>query len=1224
MSPLNLRNELIRIGRILNRWQAEIRAVLLAAAALAGVWLLTLSDLVFRYQRAGRLAAWLLLITGLAAGIWHVIAALMARRTPEGVAARLESVFPKLDNHLINTVQFSRPETTDLMAKQYVEHNAPDWTVIKVRALRDRKKHWQAYTALGLAGLVLIVSGAWVGGAWNNALARVVNPFSGRPPSTLATILGVTPGNSAILKGKALELACKVTGKKGQKVYLDLWPDDDKRSVMQLGYLTGAKEENYTYQIPRVATGYKYRFRIGDALSERFTVLALPPLAFSKLEFTITPPQNRLGQGNADQAQTADRRFNGLAATHAVYQDSILTFDLMCNRKLAAATVTATNPVALQSSDRGQSWSGQVFLASTHPLLIMARDEYGGTAEANLKIEIIPDKPPVIRVIAPTVRMRLAAGAAPRIQWEVSDDCGLSSVRLELIATARRETDKNPAAGTPVQTWSPNGARLFATNWNGAGKSFNMAEPLAFQIVAQDNRAGYQSNLTVSAPIVFEWSSPSNVVAQTDTAYAKLADTIKSLVERQRVNLEKTTRLETVQQTAKSAEWQETEKAQQVIREMTGKLIADPGKPLGALVGPVKKIYNGAMTEVIDVLNRLGFADPVKKASLIKRAILLEATILRVLTNVNDGIDDVKRHRNVTGLLSMLDALVNGQTAAIEGTSAGLNNPAGIDKALVGKQRRLAGDLTEFVRVCRETSKSEASDDPEFSKLLVRAADDSESKKIAANMLRAAEQLEHKTPAKAAPFQKDALTALKALQELMNTWRLQKGSENTEKLREALQSAGKKLEKMIKIEQETLAAVREISRQKDKSGKETDQLEEMMEEEVDEIQDNLKKSAMQMATDLAILPEVPVGNELIEDVYQVFEEVEQEKGSEKASSKITKGEGQYNKTNVEAIKSALEKKLKDMEYLKTNMQEKEVWLASKPPAKDRTLKGVQDPKNDLSSIPLSPLLSEVNDLIGDLLKQQEAAIDEEEPAGAANDPGPVGLESTGGEVAELSEAGYQGKGKSANLTPEHKKLGGRSIVGRQGMSDGETSAGSGKINEGDNKLEKRMSQDSAQSGQVKEEGHAKAEATGGGKQSGYGDETGMVGSGPRRESQITQESERGLQAMLKKNTQALYARAELAHVRTGSLDEAIRWMQQAEDAIAKEYPIQQVREFQRKAVMALKKSQTELGGAAMEVADTRAPAAPPIDEQLAGTRDEAPAAYRDLVSEYFKSLSAAP
>ena len=222
MAPIGLQNELIRIGRILNRWQAEIRAVLLIASALAWLWLLTLSDLVFRYQRAGRLAAWILLIAGGAAGLVFVITALRARRTPEGVAARLEHKFPKLDNHLINTLQFSQHANADPMEQQYVERNAPDWSVIKVKSLRDRKTQWRSYAVLFLACLTLIATGAWVGGAWNNALARMLNPFSPRVPTTLAIIHSVTPGNSAILKGASLALACKVSGKQGPVSYTHL------------------------------------------------------------------------------------------------------------------------------------------------------------------------------------------------------------------------------------------------------------------------------------------------------------------------------------------------------------------------------------------------------------------------------------------------------------------------------------------------------------------------------------------------------------------------------------------------------------------------------------------------------------------------------------------------------------------------------------------------------------------------------------------------------------------------------------------------------------------------------------------------------------------------------------------------------------------------------------------------------------------------------------------
>ena len=1209
MSPFGLQNELMRIGRILNRWQAEIRAILLVASALACLWLLTLSDLVFRYQRAGRLAAWLLLIAGGAVGLWYVIVALRVRRTPEGVAARIEHTFPKLDNHLINTLQFSQHENADPMERQYVERNAPDWGVVKVQALRDRKTQWRSYAVLLLACLTLIATGAWVGSAWNNALMRMLNPFSPRAPTTMAVIGSVTPGNSTILKGASLALACKVSGKKGQMVYLDLWPEDDKRSVMKLGRLTGQGEETYSYQIPRIATGYQYRFRAGDAVSERFTVQALPPLAFSRLEITATPPA---------QARLGAQLFNGLTETPSIPQDSILAFDLKCNRELASATVMTTNLVSLQSLDRGQSWSGLVVLASTRPLVITARDTHGAIAETTLKIEIIPDTAPVIRVIAPTTRTRLAAGAAPRIQWEVSDDFGLTSVRLETIAMQEKSTGQdiagqNIAPGTQVQAWSVDGACAFATNWNGDGFPFSMTEPLAFRIVAVDNRAGGRNdagaggeqNRTISAPIIFEWSTPKDITSQNTVAANKLAETTKGLVERQRENLEKTTKLEAVQQTAKLSEWQDTAQAQQVIRQIAGLLIADPKKPLGPLTEPVRKLHFGAMTEVVDVLARIPGAEPAQKPILTKRAIMLETRILRVLASTETGVDNVKRNQQITGLLGQLDALVKGQDTALAQTKAGVTNAPLLNTALVDKQDRLAGALTEFVQACRKDATTLTASEMEFSKILTQIADGCENNKLAALMLKAAECLQNKQPALAIPPQSKTLAALMEFQKKLNGWRIQEATQKADDMREALQEASKKMDKLLELESKSVDAMRETLRQEDKSKKPLDDLE----EEFVELHEQMKDSLMEVATDLQIFPELPVGNDLVEDVFQVYEEVKQKLGSEKAEVQEI---GLQKEDWILAINEAL----KDT---KKRIDDTECWLPAD--ADNRKALTENFDQAEMPKVPIIPMPGEMEDIIGELAKQEEE-LEKKSDDSATNQGTADAL--MGWDIKEGEFVNYSGKGKSGNTRPDHKEQDGRSNVGRAGMADGETSAGSGKINEGDENIDKRMTQDSSQSGQVQEDGHSKAKATGGGKGSGYGDELGMAGSGPRRDSKIKQGSELGLQAMLKRNAQALYARSELSHVRTGSLDEAIRWMQQAEDAIAKGYPIQQVREFQRNAVASLKKSQTELGGAAMDSIDTTAPATPPIDDQLAGVRDEAPAAYRELVSEYFKSLSAAP
>lgn len=1195
MSPLALQQELTRIGRILNRFHAEIRAGQFVAAAFALLWLLTLSDLFFRYQRAGRLTAWLLLIIGLAAGMAYVINALRTRRTAQGVAARLEQAFPQLDNYLINTLQFSGHANTDPLEQQYLSCYSPDWSLVKIKALHNRKNRSRAYIMLSAALLTFLATGAFVGNAWTNALARMLNPFSPRAPTTLAIIHNVVPGNSAVLQGSALTLECKVTGKPGQVVSLDLAPADDKRSVLKLGRLTGNGEETFTYNIPRLATSYQYRFRAGDAVSERFAVQALPPLAFTRLEVAVTPPA---------LSPKDERRFDGLTATPEIPEDSILGFDLQCNRKLVSATVTATNAVELQSPDRGESWRGQVVLAASRPVVITARDAHGMTAETTLKIMVIPDAPPAIRVIAPTGRTRLLPGASPRIEFEVSDDFGLSALRLE--SSAEQVVSAGPeAAATLVQSWKLDDAGSFSTNWNGEGFPMRMTEPLSFRIVAFDNRARGKPNRTISPPIVFEWTTAKDLATQNQVAADKLAETIKSLVERQRANLETTTALAAKPPAAKPADWLAAGQVQQLIRQITGQLLADPKKPLSTLAEPVRALHQGAMLEVIDVLERVGSANPAQKNALARQAIQLETRILRVLTSTEAGLDGVKRNQEITGLLGQLDALIKGQETVLAQTKVAATNAAALGVELAAKQDKLAGTLTEFVQTCRKEAATLSASETDFSALLLQIANGCESNKVAGLMLQAAEFLQNKQPTKAIPPESESLASLSGFQKLLNGWRIQEATQTQSDLRAELQKASKKMDKMIELETKSLEAIRETKRQQDKSDKATDEFE----EEYVELHEQMKDALLQIATDLQVFPELPVGNDLIEDVYQVFEEVKQVAGSEKTPiEEVGLQKEDFILETIDAMKNTKER-----------IDDVEAWLPAKPDSAKRNTETFDT--EEMPTIPIVPMPAEVEDIIGDLLKQEEEL--EKQANDSAQNQGIPDM-SMGWDILEGEWTSYDAKGKSGNQAPDHKEQDGRSIVGRQGMADGETTAGSGKISEGDENIEKRMTQDPSQSGQVQEEDHSKAKATGGGKGSGYGDELGMSGSGPRRDSKVKQGSESSLQSWLKRNAQALYARSELSHVRTGSLDEAIRWMKQAEDAMANGSSMQQVREFQRRAVAALKKSRTELGGAAMQADEALTGAQAPIDEQLAGVRDEAPESYRELVAEYFKSLSTAP
>jgi len=294
----------------------------------------------------------------------------------------------------------------------------------------------------------------------------------------------------------------------------------------------------------------------------------------------------------------------------------------------------------------------------------------------------------------------------------------------------------------------------------------------------------------------------------------------------------------------------------------------------------------------------------------------------------------------------------------------------------------------------------------------------------------------------------------------------------------------------------------------------------------------------------------------------------------------------------------------------------EMWLAEK--ADDIKVTEETFDQEELGFMALSALPTELEDLVGDLIEEQEEAAAEADD-GAMN----FGMPDVapGWEVMEGETTTFAAQGKSGNQAPDHKEQDGRSNVGRQGMSSGETAAGAGTIGEGDPNIEKRMTTDPLQSGQVQADGEADENATGGGKLgSGAADDVGQAGTGSERRMDSTaQGSLKGLEALMAK-TQALHVKASLLNLRTESLGAAAHHMRQANDAIAAGLPISQIREFQNQATAALRRAQAELDAGLGGVLDGDRQTQF-LENAVDGGAEEAPANYRDLVAEYYKSLS---
>jgi len=1179
----------------MNCWQAELWAAAWFSGTMGILWLAGLADIFLHLGHAGRIVLWAFTLVAFGVGLWRVRKALSTARSLESVAARIEQVFPQLDNHLINVLQFSLAASADPLRTTYIRQGVPNWHEVRVNNLRERAHHRRAYIALAVAVALIAAPFFWMNESWGNALARILNPFTSRPASTLAQISGVTPGNTEIIGGEPLTVKISAVGKAGQPVRINLWPVDDHPDSILIGKLAGSGSEEFSYQIPKVTTPFDYQILAGDAVSERFHVAMLPPLAIKKLEVTITP-RKETGQ--------PPRTLNGLTGQIIVSHGAELGIKLTCNRPLLRAFMAGGSgaSVPLASLAEGREWIGTLPVDSDGTVIVVGYAAGDEKLTASLKVAVEPDRPPTVRIIAPTGNLvTLAAGAVPSIQWEATDDFGLTKVVVEQIPLEKTRPDATPEGpGTVLQEWSaPNNARTFSKTWKGDILP-KPEHPVGFRVVAIDNYGPGAPHRTPSAVLVFQTVGVQELADVATKGADETEATLAKLVEAQTKNLARTEQLVATLGAVKPDQWVEPQDAQKEIRRITGVLLADPKKPFATLHEKVFSLYQEQMQQVIAVLQTLPTADAAAKSAQAARAIQLQTWILHILSGVQAMMPKVGKDKQITDILTVMDLIVKGETELVNSTKTSASSPSKDSGVLAKKQDRLAGDADQFVAAAKDAAAKLKGSDAAFSELLAKVSAEIGARKIPADMLQASEQLDAKDLPKALPFEESALKNLRDLQVMLNSWRVEQAEKQQEDLVAELKKDINKIDKLRDMQKKIIESMRAMKATEDK----TTEREDDIKKELAEKQKAIEEALLKVATDLHIFPDANVGNEVAQEITTRVTNIEQAKDSEHAP----------------AMERALQKEdfiLTDMEKVAERAKDGLAFLLNTPNNVNALTENFD--KQEMKTMAMVPLDNKVEDLIGDLLKQ-DADIAEKTKSSATNQASKD--EVMEGPVAEGEIANYSAKGKSGNTEPKHNEQSGRSNVGRQGQSNGETAAASGKINKGDDKLENRMTQDSAQSGEMGkiDDSEAKAVATGGGKMSGSAEESGMSGQGPRRDAKDARGSLLGEQALMRQRAETIYAAASKQHVRTGSLDVAIRHMRETEEAIREARPIEQIRDFRRQASEALRRTQSELTvGSAMETSD--AANGSPAPDRVAGTADEAPTAYQGMVSDYYKAIS---
>ena len=1170
-------------------------------AALCGLLLvLGTVDFSLNLEQGGRIAAWIPLVIVASGILWFVYGALSRSYTYEGIAAALEKTFPTLDNRLINFLQFSRDAGKDVFKSAYLRSGCPDLRNLDLRQLHDRRAHKRSLlTALAVA-VLLAAPGAFYGQPWFVALWRTLNPFSSVELPTLTKIVSVTPGNKTILLGESALLTATVHGFKGHEVFLDLDASDGPDETVSLGQISSDNPEDFSRELPRAATTVKYRFRAGDArATEWFTLETMPPPSFTSIKAVVTPPAHtKLPPTELDLQK--DPLAAPLGSTIRFSVETSTDF------KKIALTGAVAEASELTAGEAPRQWSAESILTTGAAITLTASDEKGVAIEENIIVSPQADKPPEIRIVTPVGAAILPQGAKPQIHFEIVDDFGLAAVEVQLLETGKDGT----ITAKTLDTFDPKTSPAYNKIWN-ADLTATPGKSLMLRVMARDTNPATPGE-TLSEQIVFNTPSPEELLAEKKKLEEAAAAGLDGFLDLQKTNLALTTDLLNDPANATQEKWTEAVDRQKAVRTALKALIDNPLEPLGALTDAAKKIYVNESSHAVEALTSATGAEGSAREEFGREAQKLQEEILRQFSAAESSMSEAKKDRRLTGLAAMLATLIKGQKDVLDRTTALVESNGKANADLVDDQDYLAEDVTAFVRAAGEAATQTSSFDAAFAESITHIAKRVEELGVQNDMVVAAERLDQNRLAEAKELQSTALKNLKSLSAALDQINLTEEKEKNLELLDVISDAKEKVEKIMELQTKMREAIDLVKTQQNHDTKEVD----LMEEEYKEMVKNTKEALLEVPVDLHIFADMNTTNDLVEDVFTIFEEIEQIIEEEQPAEESADGEESSSITEKGYAKE--DPLMAMMGEAEERLDACETWLGEKADSESITTEAIDIEEMPDSGIAMAELATAAEDLVGDLLQESEEDATEADD-GATNHA--MGDFPSGWETKEGNIASFGAQGKSGNTAPDHKEQDGRSNVGRQGMASGETAAGSGTIGEGDDNIQNRRGQDPLQSGKVDAEGEADAVATGGGKlASGKADDVGMSG-GPRRMDSTEEGSFEGMAAILAEKADALYAEASMKNVRVDSLKTAAHHIRQAGDAVAKGN-IGQMREFRQMAAKELMQASAQLQAGPNQTIQVNR-TIDMLDGVVESGSEAAPPQFRDKVSEYFKALNEA-
>ena len=688
----------------------------LAVAAVAIGSILTIMAIDALVTIFSSTARWALSLIGLAATVaaaWRFLYRPLSREfTMTSIARLVEMRHPELEERISSSVELLDAErkgeltgSQQLIAALVKEAVAESETVQPAREFSKRSVVpylVASATAAVILSLLFLIWPTQTSRLFARALApyaEIGNAYSWR--------LMVEPGNVRVAEGDRLAIHASIAGPRATRAELRRVNAGGVEVVERMALTPdeGDGVSRFTLDFPALTEGFRYRVRVGRALSEYYTADVIKRPALAKLSIRCGYPAYTgmatvmLTNGPVDVEAPVGTKL----AFAAQFNKPLTAAQLVVNRK----AISAENEAERGTVSR-RAWPYTVRADSTGKWSLQLKDSYGfENTPAEYALTAIPDKPPIVQLSSPdTTELKMRPTDLLRISYVVRDDYGAGAASLMLGVDTGDLSEHAPSevARLPDKRgmWAGSAALDLSTLKLAQVKSLRVA------IRATDNLPpdlnGPQTGMSAVITIEIDQSAKSLVEQTLEAQAAEIRKALNSVKER--LETAKTEAKDKPEKLAKDVQMPKEVKEQvEDIRHQTATAekamrdLADQVKETAfdKLAKKMEDVQKEDITPAREAAEEIPLTDKTEQR--VAKAETMKKEIDESLKGVDNLLKDLEKTKEEVRELARLEELAREQERLAAQAEAQENKPdaAAMPDAWKDQEKALASNIGDMM-----------------------------------------------------------------------------------------------------------------------------------------------------------------------------------------------------------------------------------------------------------------------------------------------------------------------------------------------------------------------------------------------------------------------------------------------------------------------------------------------------------------------------------------------